>query len=106
MKRHFWTKGWLPVLLLLLGALAPGQAIAQARDRVVVAYVIDSSNPGYLVLGGGITAALDHRTQYWIQPLSGKKRKATINNVTVEHWVRILLGPDDVARSVTVLEGQ
>lgn len=106
MKRHLRLMRWLLVTLVLVSAGAPRPAIAQIPGREIVGYVVDSSNPGYIVLGGGNTVAIDNHTRYWIQPLSAKPRKGTFGDLRVDHLVRVVLGADEVAKSVTVLEGQ
>jgi len=105
MKRYWWLIHLPMVLLLLDGTEVPRQAAAQSRDREIVTYVADSSNPSYLVVSGGIAVALNHRTQYWIQaPRGDRRRKGTMNDLLIEHRVRILVGPDNVAKSVTVFK--
>jgi hypothetical protein len=106
MRRHLRLL-FLSLLLVVAVADLPEQAASQSPDRELVSYVQDSSNPSYLVLSGGFAVAVNNRTQFWIQPPRGsKRRKGSMNDVRVEQRVLIFLGPDDVAKSVTVFERQ
>lgn len=113
MKHTSWL---LPLTLLLLlsgsdtptpASAQPAQlASAQSPDREIVGYVADFSNPGQLVLADKVGVSVNNRTRYWVQPMGGgKRRMGTINDVVIEHKVRVLLGPNNLAKAVTVIEG-
>jgi hypothetical protein len=85
----------------------PKQPEAKSKDREIVAFVVDFHDPGRLVLTDQVAVTVNDKTQYWVQSSGNRKpRKATIDDVAVEKKVRVLIGPGNVAKSVTVIAGE
>jgi hypothetical protein len=75
--------------------------------RQTVAYVADFRDPSLLVLADRVGIRVSPRTEYWVQPArGGKLRRGTINDVTIETKVRVVIGPDRVAKAIIVIQGR